>query len=268
MLRLASRLPLVLVLASMAGMACAQSDTPWSGGYAGVNLGEASKGTCNGWSTGGTATEPAGGTAFYNTNCAASTFVGGVQIGDNFQHKRLVWGFEADLDLWTGGSRSQTLNYAGAAPPAGRYISSGKLNPGDFIMIAPRIGYGGTLWMPYVTAGAIAALGSQDSTLSYTPTGAAKPTAVFAGGKNFASTGWVAGGGAEWGLNGPWSIKAEYLHVNLGRGSNTVAACSGTPAAASGCAAFTGLSFDSSHEAFSANIFRIGITYWFSYWTP
>jgi outer membrane immunogenic protein len=265
MIKLESRWPAVLVLASMAGVAHAQSDNPWSGGYAGLNLGEASKGTCNRWTGGGTALDAAGGTAFYNSNCASSTFVGGIQVGDNFQYKRLVWGLEADLDLWGGGNRSQTLNYAGGSPPAGAYTSSGRLSPSEFVIIAPRIGYGGTLWMPYVTAGAVAALGSHDGTLNYTPAGAAAPTASFSGGKNFSSTGWVAGGGAEWGLNGPWSIKAEYLHVNLGRGSNSAAACSGTPAA---CAAFSGLSFDSSHDAFSANLFRIGITYWFSYWTP
>jgi outer membrane immunogenic protein len=263
MRELASRWRAVLVLSTMAGMACAQSDHPWSGGYAGLNLGEASKGTCNSWTAGGTAIDPAGSTAFHNSNCASSSFVGGVQIGDNFQYKRLVWGIEADLDVWGGGNRSQTLKYAGEIPPAGTYTASGRLSPSDFIIIAPRIGYGGTLWMPYVTAGAIAALGSHDSTLSYTPTDAAKPTASFSGGRNFASGGWVAGGGAEWGLNGPWSVKAEYLHVNLGRGSNSAAACSGTPAA---CAAFAGLSFDSSHDGFSANLFRIGITYWFSYW--
>ena len=265
MIRFASRLPAVLALASLAGMACAQSDTPWSGGYAGLNLGEASTSACSTWTAGGPAVDPAGGPPFYSSNCASSSFVGGVQVGDNFQYKRLVWGIEADLDLWHSGNRSQTLKYAGAAPPAGTYISSGKFGPSDFVMIAPRIGYGGTLWMPYVTVGGIAALGSHDSTLSYIPVDAVKSTASFNGGKNFASTGWVAGGGAEWGLNGPWSIKAEYLHVNLGKGSNSAAGCAGTAAA---CAPFSGSSFDSSHDAFSANIFRIGITYWFSYWTP
>ena len=107
MMELASRWPAVLVLASMAGMACAQSDTPWSGGYAGLNLGEASTSACNTWTAGGTAVNPAGGPAFYSSNCASSSFVGGVQVGDNFQYKRLVWGIEADLDLWEGGNRSQ-----------------------------------------------------------------------------------------------------------------------------------------------------------------
>jgi outer membrane immunogenic protein len=246
MAELASRLLFALSLASMAGAASAQSDTPWNGGYLGLNLGEASTNACNSWS--------AGGTEFDIRNCPGSTFVGGVQIGDNFQYKRLVWGLEADLDIWRGGNRSETVKYAGsAALPPGTYSASGRLTSDKFAIIAPRIGYAGTQWMPYVTAGFITPLGSHNTTLNYLPAGAAGPTASFSGGKNYASGGWVAGGGAEWGLNGPWSIKAEFLHVSLGNGSNSTAEFSGT-------------TLDSNHTGFSANMFRIGINYWFSYW--
>jgi hypothetical protein len=73
----------------------------------------------------------------------------------------------------------------------------------------------------------------------------------------------VAGGGFELGLNGAWSITAEYLHANLGKGSNSTTICSGTVSA---CASFSGISFDNAHAGFSTNIFRVGITYWFGYW--
>jgi hypothetical protein len=53
--------------------------------------------------------------------------------------------------------------------------------------------------------------------------------------------------------------------VNLGSESNSIAGCSGTPAA---CARFSGMTLDSNHSGFSANLFRIGINYWFSYWAP
>jgi len=39
--------------------------------------------------------------------------------------------------------------------------------------------------------------------------------------------------------------------------------CSGS---ASKCAAFSGITLDSGHEGYSANIIRIGVTYWFDYW--
>ncbi|MGO9514518.1 MAG: outer membrane protein [Steroidobacteraceae bacterium] len=98
--------------------------------------------------------------------------------------------------------------------------------------------------------------------LGYTPTGAEAPTASFSGGKNFTSTGWAAGGGFEFVLNGPWSITADYLYANLGKGSNSTTTCTGT---ASVCAAFSGISLDSIHNSFTAHIFRVGINYWFGY---
>jgi outer membrane immunogenic protein len=113
--------------------------------------------------------------------------------------------------------------------------------------------------------GTILTAGSHNSTLFYTPTGATKPTASFSGGKDFSTTGWVAGGGFELGLNGAWSITAEYLYVNLGKGSYSTTACNGSAAV---CAAFSGISFDNIHKGFSANIFRVGVTYWFGYWEP
>jgi hypothetical protein len=67
----------------------------------------------------------------------------------------------------------------------------------------------------------------------------------------------------EIGLNGAWSISAEYLHMNLGKGSSSTTTCAG---AASACAAFAGISLDNTHNAFTANIFRIGVNYWFNYW--
>jgi len=254
-----------LALASMAGVASAQSDKPWDGFYAGANTGGASNSTCNSWTLKGAAADPTMATAIYNRNCASGTLVGGVQFGDNFQYRRFFWGIGADVDAGGAKSRNQSIKYAGQTPPPGAYVFSGKLSPSGFGVIGPRIGYAGNEWLPYIRAGAIATFGSHNSSLSYTPTGATKPTVSFSGGNDFASTGWVAGGGAEWGLNGPWSITAEYLHANLGKGSRYTATCRGAAAA---CAAFSGISLDSIHNSFGSNVFRVGINYWFGYWEP
>jgi outer membrane immunogenic protein len=171
----------------------------------------------------------------------------------------------ADLDVWSSKSSSQSLNYTAAAPPPGTYVVSGKLAPSSFAVIGPRIGYGGNLWMPYVRAGAVITGSSPQSSLSFTPAGAAKPTASFGGGKEFSSTGWAAGTGTEIGLNGSWSITAEFLHVNLGKGSDSATTCSGTAAE---CAAFSGVSFKTLHNALTANLFRIGVNHYFNYWDP
>jgi outer membrane immunogenic protein len=253
-----------LTLFLTAGAASAESDVPWDGVYAGLNAGEARNNTCGGGTLAGATIDSATPPTFYNPSCTNSgSFVGGIQIGENFQHKHLVLGFGADLDTWTGKSRGTTLTYTDAVPPAGSYAFSGKDTPSAFAVIGPRIGFGALQFLAYLKGGAVITGGSHDSTLSYTPSGSKIPTASFSGGKSLASTGWAAGGGFEYGLNGPWSISAEYLHVNLGKGSDSASTCSSTGTA---CAAFTGISFDSMHGNFTANTFRIGVNYWFSYW--
>jgi opacity protein-like surface antigen len=177
-------------------------------------------------------------------------------------NKRLVWSFGADFDAWNAKNYARSLRYAGNVPPPGAYAFSGKLTPTGFALIGPRIGYAGDHWLPYVRVGAMITSGSGNSAVSYAATGTAKLTASFSGGGNLVSAGWVAGGGAELVLSGPWSISAEYLHASLGNASNSIATCAGSAAA---CAPFSGMSLDSAHSGFTANIFRIGINYWFGY---
>jgi len=262
---LLSRSTVLLALALIAGIASAQSDKPWDGSYAGVNAGGARNGACASSTLNGATINSAGIAPFPGRYCPSGGIVGGVQFGENFQAKRWVWGVEADLDAWSAKNSKPSLKYAGASPPPGTYAFSSKLSPSDFAIVGPRIGYAGDLWLPYLRVGAIITTGSRNSTLSYTPPGTTKSTASFSGGQNFKSAGWAAGVGTEIGLNGAWSITAEYLHVNLGKGSNSTTACSGS---ASACAAFSGLSLDSTHSGFTANVFRVGINYWFSYWEP
>jgi outer membrane immunogenic protein len=253
-----------LALTLIAAAASAESDIPWDGFYAGVNAGEARNNACNSGILTGATIDSAMAPTFYNSSCTnGGSFVGGIQVGENFQHKHLVLGLGADLDTWTGKSQGTTLSYTGTAPPPGTYAFSGKGTPNGFAVIGPRVGYGALQFLSYIKAGAVITDGSHNSTLSYIPTGSKVSTASFSGGKSFSSTGWAAGGGFEYGLNGPWSFSAEYLHIDLGKGSTAASTCSG---AGTACAAFTGISFDSTHGNFTANTFRIGVNYWFSYW--
>jgi opacity protein-like surface antigen len=199
-----------------------------------------------------------------SANCSKKgALVGGLKFGENFQYKRLFWGVGADLDYWGSKTTNQSFTFAGAAPPPGKYTFSNSQNPREFAVVGPRIGYAGDTWLPYVLVGGILGAGGHDGELFYSASGSTKTTASFSGGKDFSTAGWAAGGGFELGLNGAWSISAEYLHANLGKGSDSSAVCSG---AARACAAFSGLSLESTHGSFSANIFRVGIVYYFSYW--
>jgi outer membrane immunogenic protein len=243
-----------------AGIASAQSTTPWDGFYLGASLGGENTKFCSSSVLTVLNTDPATSTF---TRCSSGGLVGGLQFGENFQIKRLVLGIGADLVVSEAKSESATSQLMGAAPPPGTYSLSGKLSPKDFAIIGGRIGYGGNVFFPYVRAGAVVTTGSQSSTLAYVPPATTAPVASFDGGKNFNSTGWAAGAGAEVGLNGAWSISAEYLHMSLGKGSSVASTCAG---AASACAAFAGVSLDTTHNNFTANVIRIGINYWFNYW--
>jgi outer membrane immunogenic protein len=242
----------------------ATSSAPWNGGYIGVNAGNASSTSCNSWALDGvvphvTAVAPVG-----SRDCSTSgALVGGLVIGQNFQFRRLVAGVAADLDYWRPKSTSASFKYLGTALPAGTYLFSRKESPSGFALVGARIGYAGDTWLPYVRIGELVALGGRNNELAYTPSGATKATASFSGSKDYSSTGWAAGGGFELGLNGAWSITAEYLHASLGKGSNSSGTCQGLAAA---CAPYAGASFTTFHEGFHANIVRIGITYWFNYW--
>jgi opacity protein-like surface antigen len=241
------------------GVAAAQSAIPWDGLYLGASLGGENTNVCNGAILTGMSIDPAAATF---TRCSSGGFVGGLQFGENIQIKRLVLGIGADVVFAQAKDDNSTRTFTGAEPPPGIYTLSGKLSPKDFAIIGGRIGYGGSVLFPYVRAGAVVS-GSQSSTLSYTPTGTMAPIASFGGGKNFNSSGWAAGTGAEIGLNGAWSISGEYLHMSLRRGSSATTTCAG---AATACSAFGGVSLDTTHNSFTANIIRIGVNYWFNYW--
>lgn len=165
MTKLTGRASALLALASIAGVACAQTDDPWAGFYAGLNAGGAWNNTCNSWTPSGAIIDPAIVTAFYNRNCPNDgSFVGGVQIGYDFQYKRLVWGFGVDYDAWTAKNHNRSLKYTGEVPPPGTYAFSGKLSPSGFGVIGPRIGYAGGQWVSYLRVGTVIAGGSHSST--------------------------------------------------------------------------------------------------------
>jgi opacity protein-like surface antigen len=111
-------------------------------------------------------------------------------------------------------------------------------------------------------AGALVAFGGRDSSIAYKPSGKA-PAAAFNGEQSFDTIGWVAGGGIEWGLNGPWSIGFEYMRARLGKGSSASAGCAGTAAA---CEGFSGIAFENLHNALTYNVFRIAANYYFDFW--
>lgn len=124
-------------------------------------------------------------------------FVGGAQIGYNWQVGAAVLGFEADMqyadikgtDIITAvaATATNTLEWFGTA--------------------RGRVGYAFDRVLPYVTGGF--AFGRNEYDFTLIPSGnPAKGTITH--------TGWTVGGGVEFAIRDAWSVKAEYLHVDLG----------------------------------------------------
>ena len=157
----------------------------WTGFYVGINGGYGF-GTSNWTSAGGT-------TGDFNVRGALA----GGTIGYNLQTGLWVWGLEGDVDAsWIKGTDAticcETKN--------------------DWLATARgRIGYAMDRWMPYITGGA--AFGD----VKMTPVGGASETDT--------RFGWTGGGGLEYAFMSAWSAKVEYLYVDLGKASCSVATC-------------------------------------------
>ena len=75
-------------------------DNVWNGGYGGFNAGQASSHSCTTWAPTGSSAESTTLAGLYQPDCAThGAFVGGGQIGDNYQTDRLAWGVEAAVDV-------------------------------------------------------------------------------------------------------------------------------------------------------------------------
>lgn len=158
----------------------------WTGLYAGLNGGY-------GW---GSFADSVG-------NINVNGFVGGGQLGYNWQSGNLVFGVEADFQ---GSSQSATQ--------AGTIL-------GTAVSVTERIRYFGTArgrlglamdrWLAYVTGGIAWVNGGLDLTVAGVTLS-----------DSTTKTGGTIGAGIEYAFAGPWTGALEYLYVDTGSRSVTV----------------------------------------------
>jgi outer membrane immunogenic protein len=125
---------------------------------------------------------------------APDGWYGGGQVGYNAQFDRLVLGVEADLQ---GADISDSTS--GVGP------TTANVDIDWFSTVRGRIGYATGPALLYVTGG----LAFAD--VDYSVTG---PGVTLS--KSSIKTGYTLGGGIEWAFDPNWSLKSEYLFVNLG----------------------------------------------------
>jgi outer membrane immunogenic protein len=160
----------------------------WTGFYLGANIGGA-------WSK-STITDNVTGASL---SSSSNGFIGGGQVGYNWQFGSWILGVEGDID---GTSINKTSN---AVPTAFGTLQASAST--DWIAtLAGRVGFAFDHWMIYGKGGG--AWVQNSATLSNLTTGASASASDTA-------SGWMAGVGAEWAFAGPWSAKLEYNHVEL-----------------------------------------------------
>jgi outer membrane immunogenic protein len=251
--------------------ALAESSPPAFGGaYIGLNAG-ATWGSASYATDPGCLADPAAPAVFCNSAPSASAvngaavaasgsgdlsgagFTGGIQGGYNWQSGKIVFGGEGDFGAY---SFDNSINTTGAFPlvfAGTTYALTERASTNWLITLRGRIGYTVTPYLMLYGTGGLAltdfrfASGYSDNAIS---------PGLYTGGTGFGArsevkAGWVAGGGGEWLLDGPWSIKAEYLYLDFGSMSVAVPT--------SNTAAFTQTMLVDAD--LSAQVARVGINY-------
>ena len=193
----------------------------WTGFYAGLNAGGVWGNTDIDYRASDFGFSGPAGAATLNSVASgkieSSGFTGGGQIGYNYQFDRVVLGIEADLQ-YTGLSGNRFVTWA--VPPAlqgpvtdtfAQTMQSKWLST-----VRGRLGVASGPWLFYATGGlAVADVSYSDvGFFPFLPS-------TNAASKSETRAGWTVGAGAEWMFTSNWSVKAEYLYVDLGTTSYT-----------------------------------------------
>jgi len=208
----------------------------WTGFYIGGNLGA-------GWSS-GTITDTVFGASFSGTSNA--TFLGGGQIGGNYQIGAFVIGAEADFDWLANNNNSGP----GVVLPNGQTIRVSVNNRWE-TTVAARAGWAINNVLLYAKGGG-GWVGAGNFAVTNVSTGG-----TVALSNSNTNSGWLAGAGVEWAFLPNWTVKAEYDFLGLGNKSYTAV----IPAPALPAGSFTD-TFSTSNR--SLQTFTVGVNYLFN----
>jgi len=233
----------VLVFSQTAVAAESAPSFNWTGPYVGVHLGygQGDGVTTSTWLP---ASVPPG----FTLSPDPGGVVGGVQAGYNYQMGCFVVGIEADFS-GSGMSGSQSISpYPGSFNGT---VGTAHENINWFGTLRPRLGY--TVKpnvLIYATGGLAYGNVSYSANTNFVPGG--PPFAEqYPASLSTTKVGWALGGGVEYAISKCWTVKAEYLYMDLGSESATAYPTLPT--------IFT----QADSWKTTANIFNIGVNYKF-----
>ena len=206
----------ILVFGNLAAVIPASATEPWTGFYVGLNAGY-------GWSRTNSSLEG----LLYGTptpfddeipasyRISSNGFIGGGQIGYNFQINKAVLGIETDF-AFSGikGDATATGPVTSGSPPTTQdFISTRSQSLHWFSTLRGRLGYTpDNLLLLYATGGLAFGRYEDSMRLSFLGVGGS----TFAGSETLTRTGWTLGGGVEYRISGNFTAKLEYLYFDLG----------------------------------------------------
>jgi outer membrane immunogenic protein len=202
----------------------AEADAPrpappalWSGFYAGANAGAAIDAASHrlapvGSRFGGTLSAADVESLSRSGRGDGLGFAGGLQGGYNFQVSRFLVGFETDIARAGLSGRSSSLADLGSGIG---YATSVRHAVDWFGTVRGRIAYATGPFLLYGTGGFAYGDVRVSASAEAGPAGG-PPVLAYAGKGSELLAGWSAGGGVEYAIDRNLSLRAEYLHVDLG----------------------------------------------------
>ena len=183
-------------------------------------------------------------------------FIGGGQAGYNWQSGRFVGGIEGDIS-WTGINQTVITTKTMTPPLAGFMVHGDAMKEDWIATIRGRAGFTVTpSFLLYATGGLAVAHVQTASAVAFTVT-----PDIYAGTFDDTRFGWTVGGGGEWMIAPKWSIKAEYLYVDLGKQTVNLA-CVNTAICGAPPQPAPGASYANDFR-FREHIARVGLNYHF-----
>lgn len=244
----------------------------WTGYYIGTNVGYSwGRGSTDGNVTGTqnvSVFRTAGANLISSVNTALATlplsgradvngFIGGGQLGYNWQRGTWLFGLEGDIQFSNERGSSDVCTVAGC--PVGSTVFTRDYKLDWFGTARGRVGFlPAERILLYATGGLAYGGFSGSSTTLPLDIGTWSSTNV----------GWTVGAGAEAALGSNWSVKFEYLYMDLGHvggssATSTVATnAANTPSAGFNTTTTTNLAYVFNTK-FTDNIVRVGLNYKF-----